>query len=272
MIERFQYHASVVGVSGHILRPFDEILPVQGSLQLPQNGGLGETESHRFRFHEIASFETARSLVAGSRSSKDQSFASVGVITIEGLNILGMVTARRVVARIASSHPDDSDKQPSVTPIGSYFEDLRIAGKPVTVDLATDTFTKFDTADKVREAYRDNRDNFQDLFHELSLLGREEEIPERLRIHFPWRRANKSGEIPEHRGRILCSLVRAIEGTLPGERHGHVIYIPGFGTVRLAEFCVTDASRRITMLQVTLGCTPEGNILAASAEGNGDGN
>jgi hypothetical protein len=271
MIERFQYHASAIGAAGHILRPFDEVLPIQAS-HLPLTGGFGETRMGRFRFHEIVSFDAASALVAGSRSNKDGSFASVATVTVEGLNILGMVTAGRVVARIASSHPDDPDKQPSITPIGSYFENLRIAGIPITLDLAADTFTKFDTADKVRDAYRDNRDNFQDLFNELSLIGREEEVPAHLRTHFPCRRAEKSERIPERRGNILCSLVRGVVGTVPGERHGHVIWIPGFGTIRLAEFCVSDTRRRISMLQVTLDCAPEGEGMVAEAEGGGDGN
>jgi hypothetical protein len=270
MIERFRYHASAVGVAGHILRPFDEVLPIQASLDLPTTGGFGETRVGRFRFREVVSFDTASALVAGSRSSKHGSFASLATVTVEGVNILNMVTADRVVARIASSHPDDADNQPCIRPIGSYFENLRIAGYPITLDLAVDTFTKFDTADIVRDAYRDNRDNFRDLFNELSLIGREEEIPADLRKHFPWRRAEKSEKIPEHRGNILCSLVRGVVGTVPGERHGHVIWIPGFGTIRLAEFRISDTRRRITMLQVTLGCTPEGDVAVAQAAGEGD--
>src|SRR5262249_39299509 len=146
MFERFRYHAFTTGVSGHITLPFDEIIPVQASIALPESGGFGTANSERFSFHDILSFESASAVVAGSFSPTDKTFDAVATVTVKGLNILGMVTADQVVARMASAHPEDPTKGHSITPLGSYFVNLRIAGHLIELDLATDTFTRFDNA------------------------------------------------------------------------------------------------------------------------------
>ena len=115
MIERFRYHAFTTGVSGRITHPFDEIIPVQASLALPETGGFGTVRVDRFDFRGILSFESAQALVAGSFTPRTQSFDSVATVTVTGLNILGMVTADRIVARIASSHPPDPERGHSIT-------------------------------------------------------------------------------------------------------------------------------------------------------------
>lgn len=268
MIERFQYHAFAVGLSGHITVPFDEIIPIQASAALPETGGFGTDCVRSFRFRNILSFSSAETVVAGSFDGK--SHDALATVTIRDLDILGMVTASRMMARIASTHPVDNPGETVITPLGSHFENLRIAGYPVEVDLAVDTFNKFDTAGKVRAAYRENKDRFREEFGRLTLIGRGDEIPERIRCWFPWRHAAETEEIPENNGIIACSLVREIRGLGSELRpYGHVIHVPGFGTVRLAEFKITQSARRITMLQVDLGSTPKGRISGGGAEGNG---
>ncbi|HVN04957.1 MAG TPA: hypothetical protein VMT86_11100 [Bryobacteraceae bacterium] len=268
MIERFRYHAFTTGVSGHITHPFDEILPIQASIALPESGGFGTARAERFDFHGIFSFESAQAAVAGNFSPKDRSFDAVATVTINGLNILNMVTADRVVARIASSHPEDPALGHSITPLGSYFENLRIAGFRVDLDLATCTFDRLDNATKLRAAYRDNQEGFRDEFDRLTLTGRND-VPAGLRKYFPCL-GPQAPRIEESRGVIACSLVREVAG-LPKELRpvGHVIRVPGFGIVRLAEFIITDNERSITMLQVDLGSTPSGSGSIGGAAGNG---
>jgi hypothetical protein len=268
MIERFLYDASVVGASGRITLPFDEIIPIQASLALPESGGFGSANVERFSFRDILSFESAQALVSASYSARGNAYDAVATVTITGLNIMGMVTAARVVARLASSHPADPEKGHSITPLGSYFENLRIAGYPVDADLATDTFTKFDSDAKVRKAYRENQDGFLEEFDTLTLTRRKD-VPEDLRQFFPWLgRAGHS--IEESHGVVACSLVRGLRG-LPRELEpvGHVIRVPGFGIVRLAEFKMTGTDRRVSMLEIDLGSTPVGKLSIGGAQGNG---
>lgn len=267
MIDRFLFHGFAVGLQGRIRAPFDEIIPVQAASALPETGGYGSARVDNFRFHEILSCTAAYSQVAGAKSEKG-SYDSIATVTIEHVNLLNMVTADRVVARIASKHPDDPEAEPSVIPLGSYFENLRIAGQPVVIELATDTFTKFDTARSIREAYETNQDGFREEFDHLSLTGRGPEIPDQLRKYFPACGLQKPKAIPERKGVIACSLVRKL--ALPGHAsYGHVIYLPGFGAIRLAEFKIFQGRRRITMVQVDLGSMPEGNVLMGDTEGNG---
>jgi hypothetical protein len=268
MIERFQYHAFAVGAAGRIDAPFEEIIPIQASCALPETGGFGTARVEHYRFRDTFSFHAITSAVHGSYSQKERSFDALATVTIEGLNLLGMVTADRIVARISSRHWDDG--RHSITPLGSSFENLRIAGHPVKLRLATDTFSKFDTFDKVKTAYRENLDDFRGEFNRLSLIGRAEDVPEKIRKYLPWCGLTEGKEIPETNGIVACSLVRELED-LGSEltQRGHVIHVPGFGTVRLAELKITNYASRLTMLQVELGSTPSGNVTAGGVESNG---
>jgi hypothetical protein len=267
MIERFQYNASAVGVGGRIDMPFEEIIPVQASSALPETGGFGTTRVERFQFRNIFSFQAATSVVSGAYSKTNSSYETLATVSIEGVNLLGMVTADRIVARLASTYAEDGTHW--VTPIGSYFENLRIAGYPLQPRLATDTFAAFDYA-KVKAAYRDNQDHFRDEFNKLSLIGQGNSIPEKLRKYFPWCGVAEGKEIPELNGLIACSLVRQLEGLGPEVKmYGHLIQIAGFGVVRLAELKITSGVSRLTMLQVDLGSPTAGKAAVGGVETNG---
>jgi len=290
MSDHFIYHAFAIGVSGRITAPFDEIIPVQASCALPEGGGFGTSRVDGFNFRNILSFDAADALVAGSDSPGDNNSLdeltefekekssqnpngpahdAVATVIVEGLNILGVVTADRIVARIASSHPFDTDQPSSITPIGSYYENLRIAGHKITLDLALDRFAQFDTAQSVRDAFEDNTDKFRDEFKRMSLIGAD--VPRGLHKYLPWCGWDSDEKIPEKNGIIACSLVRGIEG-LGREltSYGHVIPVKGFGVIRLAELKITNSARRITMLHIDLGSTPRGSMGVCGAEGNGD--
>jgi hypothetical protein len=277
MNDRFIYHALAIGISGRITTPFDEIIPTQPSSALPEGGGFGTSRVNNFQFRHILRFTRATTLVAGADTPaqndiKGPSHDAVATAIVEGLDILGVVTADRIVARIASSHPFDPQQPGSIYPVGSYFENLRIAGYKVDIDLATDRFLQFDTTQKIRDAYKDNTDHFRDEFKQMSLIGRGEQIPERLHKYFPYFDWISEEKIPEKNGIIACSLVRNIAGLgRDVTQCGHTMMVKGFGIVRLAELKITQSGRRIRMLQVDLGSTPSGDASACGAEGNGDG-
>ena len=244
MIERFQYHAFATGLGGHITLPFDEIIQVQAAAALPESGGFGSSRVENFRFRDIVSFTSATAVVAGSYSEKDKTWDSLAMVTIDGLNILSTVTADRVVARIYTSHPDDRNQQPSVTPVGSYFENLRIAGYPVEAPLDTPTFAQLDTFNKVCEAYDRDAGEFR----------------EKFRLANP-REHNSTG----------CSLLPLIQSgpLVAWQKERGVFSVPGFGVIRLVQFQLKPRERRITMIQMDLGSTPKGNMSVATGEGNG---
>lgn len=269
-MEGFKYHASAVGVSGRIEQPFDEVIPTQAVVELPQAGGFATSRAEFFRFRDILSVEVVTGVVAGSFSERDKTFDELATIIVENFDLLGMVTADRIVARISAAHPAGGGP-PAIRPLGSHFENLRIAGHRVDVDLATDTFSRFDTDEKVRQAYRDDEKGFREEFHALSLLGKIRDIPERLHEYFPWRKTEAIEQIPEQEGEIRCGLVREVAGLSGGIRaFGNVIYVPGFGVIRLAELSIIGQLRSLTMLQIDLGSTPQGHTKAAGpVRGNG---
>jgi hypothetical protein len=244
-IERFRYHAATLGVSGQIRQPFEHAICPQADVTLPESGGFVHSRVDNFNFRDLIIFDRAVAFAAGSFSVKDDAFDATAAVTIEGLNILNVITADRVTARIASSHPR-SGAEPRITPIGSSFENLRIAGHKVEVDLAVDTFTEFDTASELRSACEDNDVSGRVQPHVLSTNG--------------------SGE-------MSFTLVRSLRGL--GKEitvSGNTIRIRDFGVVRLAEIFISERKRRVSMVQFNLGSTPEGEGQAGGAEGNGSAN
>lgn len=128
----FLYHALASGVSGQITLPFQHVIQVQAPSALPFTGGYSSSRTEGFRYEHILSFSSAHTVTTGSECGKF--FHTLGTATIEGLNILDVVTADRVVARLASKYPKDNGDR-SFTFAGSHFDNLRIAGCPVEVKI-----------------------------------------------------------------------------------------------------------------------------------------
>src|SRR3954453_11498734 len=141
--------------------PFHETVETQASSALPPTGGYSSSSASHFRYREIFRFEHARTLVTGSRlsdvmrdSGPERVHSNLIQSVIEGLDILGVVTADRIEAHIVSEHVSGGSGEPTVTLAGTRFENLKIAGVPVEIDLATDVLDRYDTHAKFCEGYR----------------------------------------------------------------------------------------------------------------------
>jgi len=271
MPSRFRFQGSAIGAGGRIDLPFHEIIEVQAASALPEIGGHGSARSVGFRYRDILSFDVARTEVTGSRIDDHEgrpAHSTLVKATVEGLNVMDMVTADRVVAHLVSTHRGEPDGEPSVKLVGSRFENLRIAGIPVRVDLAVDVFDRFDTHKALREAYR-VQPEVRSLFEEATLKKRFNEAPSFIQRWFH-RPPEDDSEMPETKGITSFSLVRALE---PESRGlicwGHVIHVDGFGTIRLAELEISRFTRHITMLEIELGCPVKGKIMASSGSDGG---
>jgi len=155
-----------------------------------------------------------------------------------------MVTADRVTARVSSSHPKTGE-QPRIVPIGSSFENLRIAGYQPEIVLAVDTFSEYGTRESLEKTLAN-----PDLKGQLD-----------------------SHVIGKTEAGITCTFLRSIKGL--GKEiivNGNEIRIPDFGAIRLAMIEIADRRRRVSMLQFELGSTPAGTGSAGGAEGNGSDN
>ena len=67
----------------------------------------------------------------------------------------------------------------------------------------------------------------------------------------------------DSRGHLLCSLVKEIRGSEPEDTFGHVIHVPGFGNIFLAEVTVYHGAYHLTMLRAEMGCASSGTISMA---------
>lgn len=242
MNKTFHFHAAAAAASGTLTAPFQEQIEVAAAATLPPGGGYGSARVENFRHRQILSFKEAYSYVTGSHSEANKTFRTSATTVVAGLNILDVVTADLVVARLTSRKSDD-ESEASIIPLGSRFENLRIAGKRVegADRLATKLFTELDTFEKIQENAKGSK--LQDHID-----------PKRL----------MSGDV------LSCSLAPNLEketGDFKGA--GHAIHVEQFGVVRLAEFLVSGNRRRLTMLSVVLGCPFEGLINVCYGDENG---
>ena len=187
---------------------------------------------------------------------------------------MDMVTADRIVANITSSYDPNGAGEPRVKLIGSRFENLKIAGIPIKVELAVDTFDKYPTYQLLAEKYEakdDDGQHVRDLFDDITLKKRYNEAPPKVARWFnPPRQDNT--KMPEHKGVTSVSLIKKLTPMDAGaglDCFGHVIHVSGFGTIRLAEVGISSATRAVTMLQVNLGSPAGGRVSGGGADDGG---
>jgi hypothetical protein len=262
----FHYNARAYGLNARFTRPLEHLIEVQAGTSLPITGGHGSSRVDNFQFKGFVSFTSAYSHVSGSQSRENGSFTTLVTSTIEKLNILDVVTIDRVVARI-SSHHVPGEEEPHISPIGSTFENLRIAGCPVQIDLDTELFCRHDTFAGFKGEF-DRNQEFRETVQERFLWGElEKDTPEFIRTRYNWAKRNM---FPESRGTVLCSLVKNVRPGCAGvKRYGHVIVVPKFGRIFLAEFLLQRYARELVMLRLELGSPVEGEIVASGGQGNG---
>ncbi len=247
---RFLYHAEAAAATGQLTLPHHELVEVPASASVPLNGGHARSLAENFNHRDVFSFRRAQVQVVGSYSKHDGAHGAVASLCVEDVNILNVVTCDRVILRLTSKHPQDG-AEASFIPLGSRFENLRIAGLPIEVDMATGLFAQHSTWSKLTSAYA-NDEHFREEVSRLSLAPAQ------------------GHQLPHSKGILGVTLAR-IPAKLPTglTRADHGIYVPHFGTVYLAEYFVSAQSHRLLMLHVDLGCAIEGCIGIGSGQTNG---
>jgi hypothetical protein len=270
---RFRFHGYAIGVAGQLTEPFTERIDVQATTALPAIGGYGSAEVRGLRRRELLRVDRVFTSVAGDECDcEKEGWSAVTRLeaVAEGLDILGVVTADRVVANLVSTYRKDSDGEPSVRLLGTRFDNLRIAGIPVKVDLATDVFDRYDTHRALAHAYKSDR-GVRELFERVMLKDEAERAPSHVQRWFC--HTKHSDELPETRGVTRMSLVRGTEAERQGlSRWGHVFHVPGFGTIRLAEVEITRLTRVVNMIQIKFDCPYKGQVMCMSVGDGGEPN
>jgi hypothetical protein len=245
-IPPFKFNARAHGLSGHITLPFNREIKPQALVELPENGGHKNSRIDAFELEHVVSFDSAYSSVVGSYSEDDDAFFTVTTSTVEGLDIMGVITADRIVARVMCRHPktkQEDQPEPAILPTGCHIDNLVIAGHPVKVKLHVGTLCHLDTFSKLRD-------------------------------HGPHRLGDAYHRHDSGSSTVHCTLVDSIDTGGAPELHAKgrdSISIEQFGTVRFGELTAKSHRRTVTMMRVNLGCATKGVLLLDSVDGNGTG-
>jgi hypothetical protein len=155
------------------------------------------------------------------------------------LNILGVITADLIVCRLTSVH-NPKDCEGHIIAEDSRFEGLRIKGEDVKVTLRHDLLVKCETFDDLAKGIATDK---------------------------------KSGKMVAFREDCqvaICSLVEKIETKLKGvDPKRHLIEVPNFGKIFLAEIFAEPGTRTLTMLRLELGSPHVADLTAAETRTNG---
>ena len=234
----FHFHAEGHALSGEFRHPLWSIIPAQASASLSTIGGIAIAKADNFHFQDFVCFKSAHTHISGKRR-RNETFVTHASTVVKGLNILGMVTADRIVCRLTSIH---SPKEPEghIIAEDSRFEGLKINGEDVKVILRHDLLVKCKT--------------FSDLTK--GIAG-----------------DKKSGKIvtlDEDRQVAICSLVEKIETKLKGvDAKHHLIEVQNFGKIFLAEIFADPGTRTLTMLRLELGSPHVADLTTAETRING---
>ena len=290
-----QYHAEAHALSGYLHHPVYQRINEKAQVMLKdyRDGHIQEKET-QFGLEGI-SFEAGRSRVSGNRNLKNKGWITLSTSIVEGLNILEVITADRVVSQVSTEHAYVDGHVPSVTFLGTQFVNLRLSGfelkpkfnfsicadkpggtTPYVKHLAFlqgakkqfDIITKGDLPQEVRDEYSGRLKVVDDLISSIDDTG-------------------NGGDCGSGNGDpivVTCSLVTSIDideikDVIPGlKTAGNGLFIPEFGTVALGEVEVTSSHEndgeydnyfRLKMLDMKLGCIGNGAITAGSSANNG---
>jgi hypothetical protein len=271
------YHAEAHVLEGDFELPLTQEIKPQAYVKLPEQGGYYSQRVENYRLGEVISFRSAYTQVGGNRDpEKNHGFATLTTSVIEGLNVLDVVTADRIVGQVSTEHPLDG-YVPHISFLGTRFENLRISGCLVDVKLNLDILGSRSENDLT---YTQNTALQGQIKSQNDSLGGHKSWLDEMRDRFNrFLPAIASGE--QNRESLECSLVSSVSQDCPGEYRGHVIRIPGFGTIVLARVALTHqqikrekdtvkaTTVRLSMIDFKLGCPAVGNVTAVAAANNG---
>jgi hypothetical protein len=269
---RFLYHAHGSAVGGSITQPFKADIASSSATSLPVIGGFGCAKDGPNQLKDVISYESARTYVSGIKTD-DGAYNSVVTCVVEGLNILHMITADAIIGRISSNHKDG--EQPEIIPLGSSFENLKIAGQPVQVDLNHDVFTENPTHAALLSHHesggKGNKGAKLKARYHWGLNS--EKVPAALAkgmLMEPGAGFSKS----KSNGVLHTSLVKQVRPVGTGNSaeelpYAYAIYIPHVGNLYLAEVFSSADTKRLTMLRLDLGSPFVGTVALAEPVTNG---
>ncbi|MGA7398464.1 MAG: choice-of-anchor P family protein [Candidatus Sulfotelmatobacter sp.] len=273
------YDAEAYVFSAELEQPIRRVIEKEAFVELPESGGYRFKPAEPLRVEGIVSHRGGYTQVAGHRGCHGRGSTTLATAALEDVNVLDVLTADRVVAQITTEHPDDGSV-PSVSFLGTRFENLRIGGEKIELEPHLDILGPKPDDD---ESYFNDGGVFSRIAHQYANIKRIAGLPKWASDQFNWDPA-KAQRLNE----INCSLVNGVSGS-PGKTFGHVIELPHFGKIFLGELTVkrepaNDGPRlepseaeeykyrfQLTMIRVELDCPACGRIRFVTMDSNGTG-
>ncbi|HET8890304.1 MAG TPA: choice-of-anchor P family protein [Candidatus Angelobacter sp.] len=275
---QYMYSASAYAVAAEFERPKKHSLSPQASVVLAGHGGHGSQRIPGHKVDGLISFKEAYSEVGGSYDDCHDIHTTHAWSVVEGLNIADMLTADRVVSRMAVYCSADDKSEASYDITGSYFENLRIAGHPIEVKLATHVFHEHDTYSKMARAHQNAKTDDWMVGSKLDHLTSEDLKDLESTYHALH---GISGVVKEcknktkrsaDRGSYWLSAANHLDlkkqiGSSELQGFGSIICIPKFGVIRLAEMIVHRHSRTLRMFRVQMCSSGHGGSDGGTTSG-----
>jgi hypothetical protein len=265
----FYFQADANSLGGVVEKPVPQLIPTQASVSLPPAGGHLTKRTGAFNHEEIISCRASYTRATGTEHQPGGPWSVSVTSVVEELNILEVVTAERIVAQISADYSREGG-YPRITFAGSYFKNLRIAGfeaYPVLSSrlLQTRSGEQAAQAELTWPVLLDTgREQAGRL---LGSIERDDRNPfQWITERFGWMNSDRA---PEDNGCALCSLVDGVDQAIPGRSFGHVVEIPDFGRIFLAEVLFSRATVQLSMIRAELGCAHTAMATAGSGSVGG---
>jgi hypothetical protein len=278
------YHAEADVFDASLDQPIQRKVEKEAFIDLPKEGGYRFKQAKPLQIDGLLSYRSGYTQVAGNPSTKHGGTSTLATTVLEGLNVLDVLTADRVVGQIFTEHPEvEKGQVPSVSFLGTRIDNLRIGGHKVEVDPVLDILGPKPDDDG---SYFDDRGVLGRVERQYSNINAENDLPEWALKDYAWDRAAVRAE-----NKMSCSLFNrvSLNGGAGGSRRsfGHVIDLPFFGKIFLGELRVTRVSGvgtstegapnpdtysfHLTMIRLKLGCPVVGTVGVGTADSNGGG-
>jgi len=275
------YHAEATVLHGDLHHPLVQEIKPQSNVKLAQRGGYLSEHAEPYRLEGVIAFDKAYTQVAGNKNDRKPEGGWNTLVTsvVEGLNILEVVTADRVIGQIATHHPEDG-YVPRIHFLGTRFENLRIAGHPVKIHLHPGHPYHLSQPED-DGPYTRHSDFLDRVKSHFDRIRGSEGVPEGL-----LKRYNHLPETSGDEESIECSLVTQVEDLPFGRSFGNVIDIPDFGKIHLAVVKITHSDYGpayynkgknvwkktlvdLKMIDLDLGCSATGTGTVGNTITNG---